>query len=76
MGSVDVFEIAAPDVGNLSAVTLRHDNTGLASGWFLESVTVQNLSTGQEWTFRCSRWLARDEDDRQISRKLFSDHCE
>ena len=33
------FQVKAEDVGVLKKVLVRHDNTGLGAGWFLEKVT-------------------------------------
>lgn len=45
------------DIGNLQKVRVSHDSSGKYSGWYLESVTVQNQITGQSWLFPCRRWL-------------------
>jgi PLAT/LH2 domain len=69
-GQTDVFHIVARDLGNLQRVTIRHDDKGIGSGWLLDRVVVHNEKTGLEWIFPCGRWLARNEDDGQISRAL------
>jgi hypothetical protein len=47
----------------------QHDNAGLGGSWLLDKVTIEN-PTGKKWTFKCGRWLAKDEDDKQIEREL------
>ncbi len=31
---------------------------------------MENEKTQQKWYFNCGKWLAKDEDDRQIEREL------
>jgi hypothetical protein len=31
---------------------------------------MRDLDSGEELTFSCRRWLARDEDDQEITREL------
>jgi hypothetical protein len=69
-GDVDVYSIEMTDLGNLSRVRIRHDNTGVGPGWFLDKITVQNEGSGKTWVFPCNRWLATDEDDGRIDRVL------
>ena len=33
-------------------------------------VMMQNLATGEEFEFRCGRWMSRDEDDCDIWREI------
>jgi hypothetical protein len=80
--AVDVFWVNLPDVGALSSINIRHNNrhewgTPGGPGWFLSSVFVRNEDTNTEWAFPnrdpchgIGRWLARDEDDKQLSRLL------
>jgi hypothetical protein len=49
---------------------VRHDNTGVAPGWFLDRVVVRNEESGREWHFPCQRWLDRHADDGEIERLL------
>ena len=50
---------------------LGHDGTGLGSGWYVDSVTVDIESHGKHLVFPCHKWLATDEDDGKIERELF-----
>lgn len=67
---VDSLTVQLPCLGDVSRIHVRHDNTGVAPGWFLDRVVVRNEDTGREWTFPCQRWLARHEDDGEIERLL------
>lgn len=66
-GKTDTFNIfSAQNLGDITAIRVRHDNSGSASGWFLERVVVTNQDTGMRWTFNPHRWLATDEGDKAI----------
>jgi len=64
------YQLILPDLGEINTVSIRHDNSGLAAGWFLDGVFIRNETTGEERYFSNNRWLATDEDDGQISRDL------
>ncbi|XP_028314075.1 lipoxygenase homology domain-containing protein 1 isoform X3 [Gouania willdenowi] len=67
----DVFRF--PDMlslGELSKVRVWHDNKGPAPGWHLEYIEVKDEIMDETFKFPCDRWLAKNEDDRQIIREL------
>ena len=66
----DEFTIECPGVGEINKILIGHDNKGLGSAWFLDTVTIEDLNTKRSYEFPCNRWLAKDEDDGQISRFL------
>nr|XP_032809632.1 lipoxygenase homology domain-containing protein 1-like [Petromyzon marinus] len=66
----DVFTVAAVDLGELKKVRLRHDNSGVSAGWFLDRVEVTEQTSQRKYVFPCGRWLAVDEDDGQVAREL------
>ena len=68
--SVGTYSFDLKELGDLRMVHVRHDNSGSRPGWWLQEITIRNEETDQEWSFPCNRWLARDEDDRQIHRYL------
>lgn len=47
--------INCSELGELTGVKVRHDNTGLHPGWFLESVRVSG--DGVDVYFPCGHWL-------------------
>lgn len=55
---VDVFEIEAVDLLNVTKVVVGHDGKEAGQGWYLKKVVVSvvddNDST-QSWTFNCQR---------------------
>lgn len=55
----------------MKKVIIGHDGKGFGAGWFLDSVTVDVPSHGQQLKFACNRWLASDEDDGLIERELY-----
>ena len=58
-------------MGPIEKLRIEHDNSGKNAGWFLERVVVTDLKDPKVKYFcPCSRWLAKDEDDGQISRDL------
>ena len=68
--SKDEFMVECPPVGALTQLRISHDNKGLASGWFLDHVTIEDLNEHRSYEFPCMKWLARNEDDGQIVRIL------
>lgn len=71
-GQTDYFYLTLPELGNLQKITIYHDNTGVAPGWYLDRVIITNSSTSQYWTFSCSCWLAVDEGDGSITRTIYA----
>uniref|UniRef100_A0A5F8GTD3 Lipoxygenase homology PLAT domains 1 n=1 Tax=Monodelphis domestica TaxID=13616 RepID=A0A5F8GTD3_MONDO len=69
-GQTDTFIINAIDLGPLKKIRIRHDNSGNASGWFLDRVDITDQNNETTYYFPCQRWLAVDEDDGQLSREL------
>lgn len=62
----DTFTIPPSQVADLGAIRqvyLRHDGSGVAPGWYVASVTVTNVATGEKYRFIFNRWLATDEED-------------
>lgn len=69
-GDVDTFSLSLGDLGELSTVRIRHDNSGTKPGWYLNNIEINDSSTGKDVNFPCYRWLATDEDDGAIDRTL------
>jgi len=42
----DVFKIEAMDIGKVSKVKIRHDNSGIKSSWFLDKLVVIETKVG------------------------------
>ncbi|KAL5006870.1 hypothetical protein ScPMuIL_015676 [Solemya velum] len=70
-GKTDVFDLEAVNIGDLKKIRIGHDNAGGGAAWHLDKVVIDAPSLGKNWTFPCSRWLAKDEDDGQIEREIY-----
>ena len=69
-GKCDNFKIETSDIGKPFKLRVWHDNKGSAAGWHLDRIEIENTRTKEKYFFICNRWLAKDEDDRQIVREL------
>ncbi|XP_003474113.1 lipoxygenase homology domain-containing protein 1 isoform X2 [Cavia porcellus] len=69
-GQTDTFTIYAIDLGALTKIRIRHDNTGNRPGWFLDRIDITDMNSETTYYFPCQRWLAVEEDDGQLSREL------
>ncbi|XP_035579822.1 lipoxygenase homology domain-containing protein 1 isoform X1 [Zalophus californianus] len=69
-GQTDTFTIYAIDLGALTKIRIRHDNSGNRPGWFLDRIDITDLNKEITYYFPCQRWLAVEEDDGQLSREL------
>ena len=49
---------------------ISHDDGGSGTGWFIDSITVQDLKTYQKFNFPCKQWLAQDQGDKLLEREL------
>eukprot|EP00124_Ichthyophonus_hoferi_P000916 Ihof_evm1s40 gene=Ihof_evmTU1s40 len=74
-GLKDTFKVITPTLGDLVQLRVGHDGTGMGAGWFLDKVEVTCKATHRTYTFLCGRWLAVDEDDKQIVRDLPVEHA-
>ncbi|CAF1252253.1 unnamed protein product [Adineta steineri] len=68
----DVFEIKILTLGKLKKIRIRHDNSGLGPGWYLDRILIHDTKTDQRYHFICEKWLSIDEDDRMISYEIFA----
>uniref|UniRef100_A0A2K6GSY1 Lipoxygenase homology PLAT domains 1 n=1 Tax=Propithecus coquereli TaxID=379532 RepID=A0A2K6GSY1_PROCO len=66
----DTFTIYAIDLGPLTKIRIRHDNSGNRAGWFLDRIDITDMKNEITYYFPCQRWLAVEEDDGQLSREL------
>jgi hypothetical protein len=60
-GSTDKFMLEAPDLGDLTACCIGHDNAEGDSGWYVVEVRVRDHDSGKEWTFPFNMWLGVEE---------------
>lgn len=66
--ATDIYRIMSRDIGNLTKVRLRHDNSKAAPGWYVSSLVVRKATTKDSWKFNSIGWLADDEYPNQIDR--------
>ena len=59
----DLFRFQCTDLGRIERVRVRHDNTGVGPGWFLEWVEVCQCEDGKVWRLPCGRWLDAGEGE-------------
>lgn len=59
-GSVDKYVLQVPDLGELTRCCLGQDASE-DSGWYVETVRVQDDETSREWVFTFNKWLGIEE---------------
>ena len=70
-GTVEKFAL---ELGELSKVRVRNDNTGKTrAGWLLDRIVVRNGAAGTTVAFPCGQWLSDTEGDKQLFRDLQPD---
>ncbi|KAL6462894.1 hypothetical protein MHYP_G00293160 [Metynnis hypsauchen] len=57
-------------LGQVRGVHLWHDASGSSPSWFLSRVLVKDLLQGCSWIFQAQCWLAVDEGDGRVERRL------
>ncbi|CAG5132504.1 unnamed protein product, partial [Candidula unifasciata] len=59
-------------LGPLTFLRIWHDNSGKGQNksWYLDNVQINDLQTGEKFTFLCDRWLAVEMDDGSVDRIL------
>ena len=63
-GSINGFVLVTNEsLGPLVEITLEHDNAGENPSWFVETVTIRDRQTGEQWAFPINRWLAVEKED-------------
>lgn len=58
------------ELGEIQRVRVRHDDTGVGVGCFLDRIVIRSADTRREWLAICRRWLARHQDDGATERTL------
>ncbi|PIK54821.1 putative lipoxygenase-likey domain-containing protein 1-like [Apostichopus japonicus] len=69
-GETDEFKVETADVGKPYKLRVWHDNAGRGPGWHLDKIVLENVTTKKSYTFKCNRWLAKDEEDGEIIREM------
>ena len=63
-------DIKCQNLGPITCIRIGHDNTGLSASTWIDSVLVQNTTTGHTYHFPCHQWLSRAEGDGSTERFL------
>ncbi|XP_005090790.1 lipoxygenase homology domain-containing protein 1 isoform X2 [Aplysia californica] len=70
-GSQDKFHLAFKDIGEIRTVRVEHDGKGLAAGWFLDRMILQNIKQPSIiYYFLLNGWLAKDVGDGHLWREI------
>jgi hypothetical protein len=57
-GQTDSFRITRDaDFGEVAALRVEHDGSGMTGSWYLETVTVTKVDTGRTWLFEVYAWV-------------------
>ncbi|XP_078473113.1 lipoxygenase homology domain-containing protein 1 [Lampetra planeri] len=73
---VDVFTVQTADVGKINRILIGHDNSGLRSGWFLDSVVLDVPVSGLRYRFAAHRWLSKKEADGKTEAEIYPTEVE
>lgn len=56
----DVYNLNGfPDIGEITSITVRSDDSGLGSGWYVAYIDVYSSKTGQNVRFTCNCWFEK-----------------
>ena len=70
-GEIDQFLLTVPQsLGNVREIHIWHNNAGQSPSWYLFRVLIRDLQTDTKWWFVCDRWLAVEEGDGAVDRRL------
>ncbi|CAL8070988.1 unnamed protein product [Calicophoron daubneyi] len=66
-GSMATFNLSGGNTGELKALRISHDGSGMSAGWYLDEVRVLVPHLGQKYTFAAHRWLDKSKEDGKLS---------
>lgn len=70
-GEIDQFLLTVPQsLGSIKEIHIWHNNAGRSPAWYLFRVLIRDLQTDSKWWFVCDRWLAVEEGDGAVDRRL------
>ncbi|CAH2285234.1 oxygen-regulated 1 [Pelobates cultripes] len=69
-GHEDTFQINIGDIGEIYKIRVGHDNSGESPSWHCEAVHLLNIFSNEQFSIDVNRWLAQDQDDKEICREL------
>lgn len=62
-GRTDIFVVTSKDIGRIKQIKIGHNNGGMGSGWYLDTVQVDVPSLGKQYMFTADRWLDKSSGD-------------
>lgn len=65
-GSIDTFQVQAPELGPLTQIRISHDGKGPHPDWMVERVRIVHVQSAQEWLFFGHTWLHPGNDNQAI----------
>ncbi|XP_031550609.1 zinc metalloproteinase nas-13-like [Actinia tenebrosa] len=65
-GGTDKFNVVAPDLGQLTKLTVRHNNQGFGAAWYLNKIDVEDDKRKKKYTFSCSCWISGDHNTKTL----------
>ncbi|XP_055880340.1 lipoxygenase homology domain-containing protein 1-like isoform X1 [Biomphalaria glabrata] len=69
--SEDRFKVKFRNVGEIKKLRIEHDNSGMAPGWFLNRVLVQNIRDPKEiYYFILDGWISKDVGEGLLYREI------
>ena len=70
-GEIDQFLLTVPQsLGSVKEIHIWHSNAGKSPAWYLFRVLIRDLQTESKWWFVCDQWLAVEEGDGAVDRRL------
>jgi hypothetical protein len=66
----DSFVVEDLDLGMLSKINVRHDNSSWKKSWYLDKVVVEVEDGEGKWTFPCQQWFSKKKGDKRIDRDI------
>ncbi|KAL3141352.1 hypothetical protein ABBQ32_004935 [Trebouxia sp. C0010 RCD-2024] len=73
-GNKDTFRMQLKALGEITQLTVGHNNRGRNPSWHLDHAEVTHEASGVTYYFACVRWFSRDEEDGLIERDLCPGH--
>ena len=67
-----IYRIATRELGDITKITVGHDNAGSRPGWFLEYVKLRRLDDNKIHIFPVNRWFSILDGDLKTERDILS----
>lgn len=55
--NIDAFLIESQNIGEIEKIEIWHNNKWLGADWFLESVTIENITDNKSYFFQVKKWI-------------------